>query len=128
MYPLLQRCLLVVWVARTEDGDLVCADWASEKRLTTYIALQQLTVLPATTLGVRAITCHRSHVNEALNVLSQETTELPFQKWTVLTVLFGKRKKIIIKKKTAQLLALTLSPIAIPRAFTSTAQQGADVG
>lgn len=129
MYPLLQRCLLVVWVARTEDGDLVCADWASEKRLTTYITLQQLTVLPATTLGVRAITCHRSHVNEALNVLSQETTELPFHKWTVLTVLFGKKKKNKNEiKTTAQILSLTLSPTAVPRAFTSTAQQGTDVG
>lgn len=45
--PLLQRWLLAVWAARTGDGDLSCADWASEKQLTASIT-PQLTVLPAT--------------------------------------------------------------------------------
>jgi len=70
----------VVWVAWTEDGDLICADWASEKWLTTYTTLQQLTVLPATKYSTGAINCHRSHVNGALNVLPQETKKLPFPK------------------------------------------------
>lgn len=70
----------MVWVARTKDGDVICADWASEKRLTTYTALQQLTVLPAMKYSIRAVNCHRSRVDGALNVLSQETTKSPFPK------------------------------------------------
>jgi len=52
----------------------------------------------------QSITCHRTRVNGALNVLPQETAKLPFLKWTVLTVQFGEGKK----NPPAQLLALAL--------------------
>lgn len=79
-YPLLQRYLLVVWVAWTKDEDLICADWASEMWLTTYTTLQQFIVLPATKYSIRAINCHHSRVNGAQKLLPQETTKLPFLK------------------------------------------------
>lgn len=40
----------------------------------------QLTVLPAEKCSIRAIGCHHSRVNRALNMLPQETTKLPFPK------------------------------------------------
>lgn len=72
----------------------------------------------------QSITCHSTHVNGALNVLPQETAKLPFLKWTVLTVQFGEGKK---PQQHSYWLSLC-SPIAVRRAFTSTAQQGTDVG
>lgn len=73
----------------------------------------------------QSITCHRTRVNGALNVLPQETAKLPFLKWTVLTVQFGEGKK---KTHQHSYWLSLCSPIAVRRAFTSTAQQGTDVG
>lgn len=128
-YPLLQRCLLVVWVAWTKDGDLICADWASEKWLT---------------LLCNSLLCfqHQSHQLSPLpcqwTCSHRRLQNCPFQKWTGLTVLLGggrgwiqtnKQKKNQTRPPQHYGYWLSLcSPIAVHRAFASKTKQGTDVG
>lgn len=117
---------------------------------TTYTTLQQLTVLPAEKCSIRAIGCHHSRVNRALNTLPREATKLPFPKvdrayGVKQTLCWEKQANKEINKKPnsthtthkknpeeaphhySYWISLC-SPIAAHRASTFRGKQGTDVG